>query len=98
MNLIDFGMKYHAPLGGWIMIFLIYGGTVGTKITKTNIQRFKSILGEYEKILSGDEKIITKHLFSPIYFFSPENISPVASAESARRYFSWIYFLFTCML
>ncbi len=34
MNLIDFGMKYHAPLGGWIMIFLIYGGTVGTKLLK----------------------------------------------------------------
>jgi NTE family protein len=33
--------------------------------------------------------------FSQFYFYNLENVSPVASAESARRYFSWIYFLFT---
>jgi NTE family protein len=29
----------------------------------------------------------------PFYFFWPENYSPIASGEAARRYFSWMYSL-----
>jgi len=67
------------------------------KITKANIQTYKSFLKENEKIYGGKNTHHPHHqnLFSQLYFYNPENISPVASAESARRYFSWIYFLFT---
>lgn len=67
------------------------------KITKTNIQMYKSFLRANKKIHEGGQN--NDHLyqnpFSQIYLYRPENISPAASAESARRYFSWIYFLFT---
>jgi predicted acylesterase/phospholipase RssA len=65
------------------------------KITKTNIQRYKSILNENEKIFNSSAKNSYQIPFSLLYFYSPENSSPIASAESARRYFSWIYFLYT---
>ena len=67
------------------------------KITKANIQTYKSFLKENEKIYGGKNIHHPHHQnpFSQLYFYYPENISPVASAESARRYFSWIYFLFT---
>src|SRR6478672_301447 len=67
------------------------------KITKADIQTFKSFLKENEKIYGGKNIHHRHHQnpFSQLYFYYPENISPVASAESARRYFSWTYFLFT---
>jgi NTE family protein len=65
------------------------------KITKTNIQSYISILNENEKIFSSGGKNNNQTSFSPLHFYNPENMTPVASAESARRYFSWIYFLFS---
>jgi NTE family protein len=65
------------------------------KFTKTNIQTYKSILNENEKIFNSSAKNRYQIPFSLLHFYNPENIPPIASAESARRYFSWIYFLFT---
>jgi NTE family protein len=61
-------------------------------ITKTNIQNYKAFLKENETIYGGNDK--NHYPFSQLYFYDPQNMSPVASAESARRYFSWIHFLF----
>jgi len=61
------------------------------KITKTNIQNYNTFLKENERIFGENKSNYSP--FSQLYFYNPQNISPVASAESARRYFSWIHFL-----
>jgi len=63
------------------------------KITKTNIQNYNTFLKENERIFGENKSNYSP--FSQLYFYNPQNISPVASAESARRYFSWIHFLFS---
>ena len=62
-------------------------------VTKTNIQNYKSFLKEQEKIFGFKNN--HKISFNAFHFYNPENMSPIASAESARRYFSWVHFLFT---
>ncbi len=64
---------------------------------------YKSILKETKKIYGGEDGVddgeinnqLNQNPFSQFYFYNPENMTPAASADSARRYFSWIYFLFT---
>ncbi len=59
-------------------------------ITKTNIQNYKSIVKENEQLFGWKNQIP----LSQFHFYMPENLSPMASGEAARRYFSWVHFLY----
>jgi NTE family protein len=59
-------------------------------ITKTYIQNYKSFIKDNEQLFGWKH-----HLpLSQFHFYMPENLSPMASGEAARRYFSWIHFLY----
>jgi hypothetical protein len=57
-------------------------------ISKTWIENYRS-LSEQNKQLTK----LREDYPNPFYFFWPENYSPIASGESARRYFSWMHSL-----
>jgi NTE family protein len=61
------------------------------QISKTIIQNYSFLSKKQGNIFGIKEG---QGIISQFYFYSPENVSPVASAEAARRYFSWIHFLF----
>jgi NTE family protein len=59
-------------------------------ITKTNIQNYKSFVKENEQLFRWKNQVP----LSQFHFYMPENLSPMASGEAARRYFSWVHFLY----
>ena len=63
------------------------------EITKLNIENYKSFLKQNEKAFGRKKNNKNQLPLSQLYFYMPENMSPIASAEAARRYFSWVYFL-----
>jgi NTE family protein len=61
------------------------------KISKEIIQNYKSFLKDNSKFFEWKNQIP----LSQLNFYMPENMTPVASGEAARRYFSWIHFLYS---
>ena len=63
------------------------------EITRLNIENYKSFLNQNEKAF-GNKNNKNQLPLSSLFFYMPENMTPIASAEAARRYFSWVYFLY----
>ncbi len=61
------------------------------KISKEIIQNYKSFLKDNSKFFEWKSQMP----LSQLNFYMPENMTPVASGEAARRYFSWIHFLYS---
>ncbi|MGB8023414.1 MAG: patatin-like phospholipase family protein [Nitrososphaeraceae archaeon] len=61
------------------------GWDVWHGITRAWIENYRSLSSQNEQLT----KLIEDYP-NPFYFFWPQNYSPIASGESARRYFSWM--------